>query len=540
MANLYQQYLASGFSGKYGDWLRANRLGVFRPKTTSRTTSSRTTSSTSSPEPVKSASRPTSSSTSIQNYQRTDQQAATSTSAAKKRIIAIYKSKGLEPPSNLDVLARNAVNQGYRYFDTVRVHADNAAQSTSSTGGSSGGSSGGSTGGSTGGSSGGLSGAQRTDQHHAQNVILARQRIIDIYENKGLEPPDNLDAMAERAVELGYEYFDTVRKHAERAGGSGGGRPEQGGSDAAEEGLTAEEIAQNIADQQAQAAEEAREQRRQERMKDAHAIIRTTLEDYGLPESLADWAWTRLQAGDPASKIMLDLRERKEFKDRFPGIELRRQNGLPPIKPGEYIEYEERAMALMRESNLPEGFYDDRMDLGKLIGGNVTLDQLAKRIQQGYLAVSKSPREVREVFQQYYGVNGDSALAAFFLDPDTAETLLSDAVDRAEVGGAGLRFGLDIAKDRAGRIAKVSGKANLEQRFQSINRMSALFRETASEQDDFTAEGIGVNAVFGIDDPGSERTLRRRLERRSAAFAGRTGAATGQEGFFGLGSTRRS
>lgn len=471
-----------------------------------------------------------------------DMQSAKSVSSAKARIEAIYRGRGKPLPSNFDAMARRAVQLGGNYFDTVRVHADRAKKPAKSasrpgTGGSSSGSTSGgsSSGGSSGGrtrTSGGLSGAQRTDQHHAQNVQLAGQRIIAIYANKGLPPPDNLAAMAERAVQLGFRYFDTVRKHAERAGGDGGGRPGQEDS-----GLTAEEIAQNIADQQAQAAEEERERQRQERMQDAHAIIQTTLEDYGLPSTLADWAWKRLQAGDPASKIMLDLRERKEFKDRFPGIEMRRQNGLPPIKPGEYIEYEERAMALMRASNLPEGFYDDPTDIGELIGKNVTLNQLAKRINEGYLAVAKAPKEVKKIFAQYYGPNGDSALAAFFLDPDKAEVLLTEAVERAEVGGTALRFGLEIGKGKAGRLASLKpGKGKLEEGFSSIRRMSPLFRETISEREDFTETGIGIDAMFGSGEVDAERKLRQRLAQRQAAFSGNIGgAAIGDSGAFGFG-----
>lgn len=51
----------------------------------------------------------------------------------------------------------------------------------------------------------------------------------------------------------------------------------------------------------------------------ARAAITRVLDQFGLG-SLAGWAWQRYVAGVPVEQIMLDLRERPEYRARFPAM----------------------------------------------------------------------------------------------------------------------------------------------------------------------------------------------------------------------------
>lgn len=527
-------------------------------------------------------------------YKNADRNAAKSTNAAKYRIRQIYKNRGLTPPSGskLNRMAQRAKADNGDFFDIVRRNPQNYISSSSS---SSGGSSGRSSGGSSGKVTGGVNyTGEYADNAASNDATAARARILQMYTNAGLTPPSNakLDRMVANVLRQGGAYLNTIRQNLARyqdndktgpdanTGNAGGdnqkdstGTYDPTGGDAAAIAGGSEAVAARITEifenrgldvpanlnalvekvlrgemtlnevrgiaeyGVQQEAEEA--ERRATANVNARAVIDKTLEDYGLGE-LSQWAWEAIQRGDPISKILIDLREQGAYKKRFKGLEIRRENGLSAMTEEEYINYELRAQALMRGANLPEGFYDKHDDFAELIGKNVTLDQLSRRINQGYREVQNAPQEVRRVFQEYFGANGDSALASFFLDPERAESFLSDAVETAQVGGAGLRFGLEIDKSLAQKIQKLKqGQANVENAFGTINRLKPLFQETISESKDFTAEREGINAFLNVDDPDASAKLEKRLATRKAAFSPNIGGAavtnSGAIGFGGVG-----
>lgn len=272
--------------------------------------------------------------------------------------------------------------------------------------------------------------------------------------------------------------------------------------------------------------------------RDAKAQINDVLAAYGL-DGLSDWAWNQIQKGRSQAEIMQSLRERPEYQARFPGIKSRVDNGYGAISEAEYIQYEDAVKNLMRSANMPERFWDQPQDFADLISNNVSVQNLAERIEKGYKAVAFAPEEVKGVFRKYFGVNSDSAMAAFFLDPDKAETVLMDAAEAAVIGGTGVRFGLEISREQAERLDRIGvTKAQAEQGFAQVRSFDPAFRETVSEKVDLTAEGEGVSA-FLENDPDALNRIRKRVEERQAAFSGGGGAAfSSQQGVIGLGTAQ--
>lgn len=270
--------------------------------------------------------------------------------------------------------------------------------------------------------------------------------------------------------------------------------------------------------------------------RDALAYVRRILTDYGLPDSLATWAWQKIVSGAPAEQVALDLRDTPEFQQRFPAIPAREAAGLPPLSPAEYVAYEQAAGQLFRAAGLPPGFYDDPSDFTDLLAKDVSVAELNDRIStEGFQKVVGAPPEVRDAFQEFFGVQGDSALAAFFLDPDRAAPVLRRMATEADIAGrAALAGGLNVTADRARELAEI-GVTGLQaqQAAANVAEQSALFSESVSEGDDLTAEREGLNAAFGLSEAAS---LRRRQQQRTAAFSGGGGAAASGEGVRGLGS----
>lgn len=454
-----------------------------------------------------------------------------SESYRRKQIEAIYRQRGLPTPANINALARRAATES-GYINQVVRHADRnrrnpqelenfnrtyqaprqpsrPRRSTSSS----------------------YIGAGQ-DRVASQSREQARARIEAIYRNAGaragvqLPLPANIDAQIERAMG-DPNYFNSIRQHAER-----------NANNPSELDRFNEEYGRSGGGAGGPQEDPFEKQRR----RDARAEIESILNDYGLGD-VAGWAWGLIQSGASPDEVLLQMYDEsteggKAFYKRFPGIKLRREKGLPPIKPAEYINYEETAIDLMRQANLPEGFYDSSDDLAELIGNNVSPQALAKRIQKGYQAVAQAPVEVRQSFAEYFGPNGDSALAAFFLDPDRAEAQLIEAAETAEVGGTGLRFGLELRRDRSQRIARLGrGQADVENRFRQVRQRRNIFSETIGELDDFTAEREGIDASFGIGDPMAEERLRKRVESRVSYFQQGGGSLMGQQGLLGLQET---
>lgn len=267
----------------------------------------------------------------------------------------------------------------------------------------------------------------------------------------------------------------------------------------------------------------------------ALSFIRDLLASYGLPSSLADWAWAEIVGGSSAEEVSLALQERPEFAERFPAIARRRAAGLTPISPAEYVAYEQAAGQLLRGAGLPPGFYDGRDDFTELLANDVSLNELNQRVSsEGWERVASAPPEVRDAFGQFFGVQGDAALAAFFIDPQRATPTLRRMAAQADIAGrARLAGGLNLDVERAGQLADLGIQGlQAQQAAANVAERSALFTESVSDTVDLTAEGVGLDAALGIGDAS---VLERRREARANALAGGGGAAAGQTGVGGLG-----
>lgn len=270
----------------------------------------------------------------------------------------------------------------------------------------------------------------------------------------------------------------------------------------------------------------------------ADVYIADLLRRYGL-ESLAPWALEQQRVGRDSAQIVQLMRETPEFKFRFPAIEFRQLAGLPAISPAEYVTFEIQAAELMRRSNLPIGFYDSREDYTEFLKRDVSLGELQARVQEGYSRVTSTPPEVRATFRNWYGPDGDAALAAFFLDPDRAEPVLIEQARAATFGGMGAMAGLTVTESlsRLAAQAGVSG-GDAQTGFGDLNSTGALYEETITEGQDLRAQEEGVKATFNLDSTSAE-AVRKRREKRLADFSGNQGALTTQQGVVGLGTAGR-
>lgn len=259
-------------------------------------------------------------------------------------------------------------------------------------------------------------------------------------------------------------------------------------------------------------------------------------------------AWLRRLLVDGASEatIALELETTPQFEARFSArkaaLEHNRVNPNSPVhvpSPAEILEYEQQVRGIMRRANVPAGFYDDQREIQQLMIDGKSVLEVQANVEEGFLRVSQAPQEVRDAYADFFGPQGDAALAAYFLDRDLSMPILERQVRTAEIAGTGRRFGVALTEDRADRLAEVGFDAgNSAAAFESVNAARALYGRTVDEQaeEDLTAEGAGVDFAFGLDSGVAARRIVSRQERREAAFRGAGGAAESREGLAGLGT----
>lgn len=268
----------------------------------------------------------------------------------------------------------------------------------------------------------------------------------------------------------------------------------------------------------------------------AKALITSTLDQYGLG-SLASWAWAKWQNGEGVDQIMLELRDTPEYKTRFPAMDTLSKEGRA-ISEATYIDYERSAHQMWTQAGLPPDMLDQGGYVTKWLEGDVSAQEISHRIDDLYVQVANAAPEVRQWFQQHFGLSGNAALAAAFADPTTATPVLERQAAMAVFGGTGAEFGYSIGDQEAQRAAAAGVSASQAQTgFGQLQGMNPLFNETISENQDLTAETTGVEAVFGLGGD-AQQVLAQRASEREAAFKGSTnaGGIVTQQGF-GLGTS---
>ena len=172
----------------------------------------------------------------------------------------------------------------------------------------------------------------------------------------------------------------------------------------------------------------------------AYSQIVTTLNQFGLGD-LASWAWTELTGGKNSDQIMIDLQQQPTYKNSIFGQvnDARTAAGLKPMTPSDILTYQDTALQYAQGAGLPAGFMDTKT-IVNLLGHDVSPSELDARLTAGYTAAMQAPQETRDLLAQYYGVN-TGQLAAYYLDPTKAQSLLQNQLVAAEVGTQAVESG---------------------------------------------------------------------------------------------------
>lgn len=252
------------------------------------------------------------------------------------------------------------------------------------------------------------------------------------------------------------------------------------------------------------------------------------------------WLWDQILAGVTSpEELTFALEQTPEFKNRFSVIfdlRARAANGeniqVPTVS--QVLDYETKYAQAMAAAGAPAWFYDSPEDAHNAMRNNISVTQVVDRIDVAYGQLRSMPPEVQQVFAEYYGDAGDSALLAAILDPKKTLAELDRANRAAFTGGIAKQMGVAVAKEQALQYSQIErSQQQIEADLQKAAELQGLTVAQAGE----AQGGLTDQSAFGAAAMGSAQDLanlearltRRKLEQASTGG----GALTGNSGISG-------
>jgi len=299
-------------------------------------------------------------------------------------------------------------------------------------------------------------------------------------------------------------------------------------------GPTQEEL-DAIAAANAKAAKEAADKKAQEEKelaakRDAFAVIKATLKTYGFTDAEIAELNTFIEAGLTNAKmgpeqLKLDMRELPTYKARFAGNTARINAGLNALSESQYLQQENDYSEIFKMYGV--GNLSSRAQFSSLIGGNISVTEVTKRIDAAVKRVKNANPEVLKTLKNLYPTITDTDIVSYFLKP--AETLpeLERKTTVAEIGATAKQFGMletgltrfedlqtygvNLAKAREG-YSVIAEELPTATKLSSIyDEMNITYGQTQAEEEQFKGSAS------------AKRKKEQLIEREKAAFKGSSG-----------------
>ena len=263
---------------------------------------------------------------------------------------------------------------------------------------------------------------------------------------------------------------------------------------------------------------------------DSIAYLQDLFAQYGLA-SLANTIVDLKQQGLTDRLVSIKLKETPEYKQRFIGNENRKKAGLQPLTPAEYISAESSYKKVMRDSQLPAGFYDQPEDFAKFLGNDVSPSELQSRVEIANQSIQNADPFYTDSLRKLYGLQSGDMLA-YALDPERALPFITRQQKAAQFGAEAARQGLQVTTPMAETYTGQLGVSQ-EQARQGFEQVAQVL-PAAQRLSQITPGGqpVGMeevtSAVFGgAGSAEYKQRLQKLSEQEQARFAGQAGVGRG-------------
>lgn len=286
--------------------------------------------------------------------------------------------------------------------------------------------------------------------------------------------------------------------------------------------------AAKIAAEQAAAEAKAAEARRRAMTEGA---VKAAFEMYGL-SSLFPLIQQYAQQGLTEDQILLNLRQTEQYKARFPAMaELAKQGRA--ISEGAYIDYERKAASLEQMYGFPKGMVMGAVT--DLLINDVSAVELQDRLVLASADSLTAPQDLRDTMEQYYNLDPDEGLRAYYLDPDKALPILKKQSAAARIGVQATRAGVGNYMDKTFAEELQGLGVSEDQAQQGFARTARMTGLTAGKGDVVTGRELAMANV--AQNAAALTATERAAQSRVNRFAGGGGFQTNKEGTAGIGSS---
>lgn len=271
---------------------------------------------------------------------------------------------------------------------------------------------------------------------------------------------------------------------------------------------------------------------------DGIAYLTDLLNSYGLG-SLVGWAKDQVIAGHSPLMVSQMIQDTPEFKARFKVIFDRRAKGLSPMSVQDVINYEHQARQLFQSAGLPPGFYDSPDDFYNFMDNDVSINELAARVDIAKTIVYNTDPQVRTQMKSLFGINDGNEIA-YVLDNNRALPLIQQQFLAAQDAAASIKSGYgQLTAEEAISLAKQSISPQQAQTgFATLYGDRQLFQPLPGQENSEATitRQSQLGAAFGGDATAQE-AIRRQQELRVAQGKSGGSFTSNAGGFTGLGTS---
>ena len=255
----------------------------------------------------------------------------------------------------------------------------------------------------------------------------------------------------------------------------------------------------------------------------AYQLLRQMFVQFGLEQLGIEFEQLVSDPGLTEAEVLLKVEQLPAYKARFPAMAYLRSIGSDIDSEAKYLQQEQAYRLALRNNLMPAGFMDTTDDFANWMKGDVSPDEVNRRLVQARRYVDSSDPTMLETAQRYYGLDR-STLVAYVADPQKASGLIDKQMRLMETGAAAARYGFQYDIDQADALMNdpQAGALNGDQLRQGFSaartladqdsRLAAIDQEAYSEQD-------AVDAVLK-DNLARQQESRRRANREVGRFSG--------------------
>ena len=167
------------------------------------------------------------------------------------------------------------------------------------------------------------------------------------------------------------------------------------------------------------------------------------------------------------------------------------------------------------------------------LSNDVSARELEQRVTMAAAGAFQTTPEVKQQFQDFYGINA-GGLTAYFLDPDKALPLLNKQYAAAQIGAEAAYQEMNIESTTAERLTEMGvSQAEARQGFRRASRLTPL---SEGRGDTATTDQLIDSTLLGDQD--ATRAIERAQASRRGRFQQGGGFTSTAQGARGIGSAQ--